>query len=119
MNLLTTKISGMEKKRKHFYFIPFIVIAFVALFSGIVMLLWNGVLAEVVNVKQITYLQALGLLVLSKILFSPFRPGPPGGFRKGGPHWREKLMNMSPEQRDRLRKEWEERRRGTFKRSGE
>jgi hypothetical protein len=99
----------MEKKRKLIVFVPFMIVAVVAGFSAIVMLLWNGVLTDVVNVKRITYPQALGLFILSKILFSSFRPGPPGGFRRGGPHWREKLMKMSPEQRERLKREWERR----------
>jgi Ca2+/H+ antiporter, TMEM165/GDT1 family len=100
----------MEKKRKRFlYFIPFIFIAVLALVSGVVMLLWNGVVTEVLNLKQITYWQALGLLIISKILFGSFRPGPPGGFRRGQ-HWRRKLMDMSPEERDHFKKEWQQRR---------
>jgi hypothetical protein len=99
----------MKKKSKKFYFVPFIIIAVIALLSAIVMLLWNNVLAEVVNVKQISYWQAAGLLILSKILFTSFRPGPPGGFRRGGPPWRNKLMNLSDEERDQFRKEWEQR----------
>lgn len=102
----------MKRKRKKFYFIPFIIIGVIAILSAIVMLLWNNVLAEVVNVKQISYWQAAGLFILSKILFSSFRPGPPGGFRKGGPPWRNKLMNLSDEERDQFRKEWQQRNTG-------
>ena len=102
----------MKKKRKIFYFIPFIIIAVIAILSAIVMLLWNNVLSAVVNVKQISYWQAVGLFILSKILFSCFRPGPPGGFRKGGPPWRNKLMQLSQEERDQFRKEWEKRNSG-------
>jgi hypothetical protein len=43
--------------------IPLAVIAFVGLLSFAVYSLWNGVLAEVIGVKTITYWQALGLLV--------------------------------------------------------
>lgn len=99
----------MKKKRKIFYFVPFIIIAVIAILSAIVMLLWNNVLVEVINVKQISYWQAAGLFILSKILFTSFRPGPPGGFRRGGPPWRKKLMNLSDEERDQFRKEWEQR----------
>jgi hypothetical protein len=99
----------MKKKGKKFYFVPFIIIAVIAVLSAIVMLLWNNVLVEVVNVKQISYWQAAGLFILSKILFTSFRPGPPGGFRRGGPPWRNKLMNLSQEERDQFRKEWEQR----------
>jgi hypothetical protein len=40
--------------------------------------LWNGVLTEVVGVKTVTYWQALGILVLARILFGGFpgRHGP-------------------------------------------
>jgi hypothetical protein len=97
----------MKKKRKFFYFIPFIIIGVVAILSGVVMLLWNGILTDILNVKRITYGQAVGLFILCKILFSSFRPGPPGGFRRGGPPWKNKLMDMSPEEREQFKKEWQ------------
>ena len=102
----------MKRKRKKFYFVPFIIIGVIGILSAIVMLLWNNVLVDVVNVKQITYWQAAGLFILSKILFTSFRPGPPGGFRRGGPPWRNKLMNLSDEEKDQFRKEWEQRKTG-------
>ncbi len=58
----------------------------IALLTWVVMLLWNGVLAEVVPVSTVTYWQALGLLVLSKILFGGFR-GKGGDYKK---RWKEK-----------------------------
>jgi len=99
----------MEKKKKRFYFIPFIILAVVALVGLIVMLLWNHIVAEVFNIKPISYGQAVGLFILCKILFSSFRPGPPAGFRKGGGHWRNKLMNMTPEEREAMKAEWRRR----------
>lgn len=80
--------------------------AFVMLFSFIVMNLWNGVLHEVVNVKTITFWQALGILVLSKILFSGF-----GGFHHKREHFRnrfrQKMMDkwekMSPEEKQQFK----------------
>jgi membrane protease YdiL (CAAX protease family) len=42
---------------------------FIALFSLILMLIWNSVMPQIFNLKQLTYLQAAGLLILSKILF--------------------------------------------------
>ncbi len=75
-----------------------------------VMLLWNNVLAVVVPVSLITFWQALGLLLLSKILF--------GGFKSGwnGPksmHWKnemkEKWQGMSIEEREKLKQEWRNR----------
>ena len=88
------------------FLMPLGILAFVALFTYAVYALWNGVLTDVLGVKIITYWQALGLLVLGKILF--------GGFphRHGGPcgHFREHLMSKhwesaTPEQREKMREE--------------
>lgn len=99
----------MRHKRKPFFLIPVFVIAIISALSVIVMLLWNGVLSEILPVKKISFLQAAGLFILCKILFSSFRPGGRGGFRRDGGAWREKLMNMSPEERDQFKNEWRKR----------
>jgi hypothetical protein len=89
----------------------FILLGLVAIlvFGGIVMLLWNNVLASVTNVHTITFLQALGLLLLSKILFGGFR----GGWGPRRTYWkqrmREKWNNMTPEERERFKQEWQRR----------
>ncbi len=84
--------------------------AFGALLSYVVMLLWNGVLAVVVPVATISFAQAIGLLVLSKILFGGFH-GKWGGGR--GMQWKnelsEKWHTMSPDERDRMKEEWRNR----------
>ena len=81
----------------------------ILIFGGIVMLLWNNVLAAVTNVRTITFVQALGLLVLSKILFGGFR----GGWGARRPYWRERMRqkwnNMTPEERERFKQEWQRR----------
>lgn len=92
--------------KRFFFLIPLAVLAFVALFGYLVYALWNGVLANVVAVKTITYWQAIGLLVLAKILFGGF-PGRRCGF---GPPWKAKMMahrwaSLTPEQREHLREE--------------
>jgi hypothetical protein len=69
----------------------------IAVLGWIVMALWNWVIPAVfVDGRAIDYLHALGLLVLSRILF--------GGFRgRGGWHgrgaWR-RWERMSPEERE-------------------
>lgn len=74
---------------------------FISLFTWIVMLLWNNVLAQVVHVGQVTFFQAMGILVLSKILFGGF------GMRGRGRNWRsrmrEKYDRMSPEEKEKFR----------------
>ncbi len=80
------------------------VIAMVALavFGFILMSLWNWLAPAVFGARTITFWQALGILVLSKILFSGLggRPG------RGG-HWRGRMRDrwarMTPEERERFR----------------
>ncbi|MES2775353.1 MAG: hypothetical protein V4722_14360 [Bacteroidota bacterium] len=76
------------------------------LFSWIVMLLWNGVLVAVTGAGIVTIWQAMGILVLSKILF--------GGFRGGrGGHWKQEMkdkwQNMSDEERVNFKEQWKDR----------
>lgn len=90
--------------RKYRFLIPFAILGFLALFTFAVYSLWNGVVTDVLNVKAITFWQALGLLVLAKILFGGF-PGRGGRF---GPPWRERWLakhwaSLPPEERERIR----------------
>src|SRR5204863_3764211 len=81
-------------------------IAAILLFTAVVMGLWNAILPAVLGVKTISYIQALGILVLSKILFGGFGRG--GGFRRGlGHEWKQKMQEkwggMSPEEREKFK----------------
>ncbi len=64
----------------------------------LVMSLWNALLPAILGVKAIGFWQALGLLVLSRILFGGLglRPGMFGAHRRMHARW----MAMTPEQRD-------------------
>jgi Ca2+/H+ antiporter, TMEM165/GDT1 family len=103
----------MEQKsfvfRKVLVFILIAVVAII-LFGTIVMWLWNNVLAVVLNIPVITFGQALGILVLSKILFGGWRGGGWGGGRH---HWknrmREKWSAMTPEEREKFKEQWQRR----------
>jgi len=94
-------------KRKIFFFI----LLFPALFLGIgaiVMLLWNAILPVVIHVESISYLQALGILVLSKILFSGFRHGYSGRNFHSPSKWhhlKEKWENMTDEEKAKYKEE--------------
>lgn len=101
---------------KRFWFFPFF--GFGALFLGgwAVMLLWNAILPDVTGVKMLSYWQAIGLLILSRILFGGWRGGgKQGSYNKHRPdfgkhkEWREKWMNMSVEERMKFKQEWRER----------
>jgi hypothetical protein len=88
--------------------IVLMVIAATLVFGAVVMGLWNAILPAVLGVKAITFMQALGILLLSKILFGGFKGG-----RGGGGAWKqrmkEKCEHMSPEQRDSFQAEWKNR----------
>jgi hypothetical protein len=77
-----------------------IVIAAVAVCGWIVQSLWNWLIPAIVGGHVITFWQAIGILLLCKLLF--------GGFRgRGGMHWRhrmgERWDKMSPQEREKFR----------------
>jgi hypothetical protein len=77
-----------------------LVLAAIAALGLIVMLLWNALVPGVFpGVRTLDYREALGLLVLSRILFGGFRGG--GGLR--GRRW-QRLEHLAPEERERLRR---------------
>lgn len=82
------------------------VVFFFALGYG-TMYLWNWLIPSLFNGPVITFWQAWGLFLLAKILF---------GFGGGGGHekkrrWKEKMkakmQHMSPEERERVRNQFE------------
>lgn len=84
--------------------IIFLVIIGVVGFGIIVMLLWNALMPDIFHLPVISFWQALGLLLLAKILFSGFRGGGPRGRMKD--KLREKWMTMTPEEREKFRQDW-------------
>jgi len=92
-------------------------IAAVLLFGAVVMGLWNAILPAVLGIKEITFIQALGILLLSKILFGGF--GRRGGWHGRHQQWRhnmqEKWVNMTPEEREKFKAEWKNRCGGRWK----
>ena len=84
------------------------VAAFISLFSFIVMSLWNAILPEVLNVNAINFWQAMGILVLSKILFGGF-----GGWGNKKQAWKQKMQekweHMTPEERNRFQESFKSR----------
>ena len=97
--------------RKFVFFIPVIIAVALLAFGGAVMLLWNAILPPVFGANTITFWQAIGLLVLCKLLF-------------GGTHWRRhcchpghdgplflrhKWHGMSDEERETWKAQWRSR----------
>src|SRR5438552_7626043 len=96
-------MNRMRNRKMRFLFIPF-ALAGLALFTWFIMLLWNNVLTAATGVRTISYFQALGIFVLSKILFG--FGGGWGGPRRGNRKWREmqqKFASMSPEEREKVK----------------
>lgn len=96
-----------------FILIPFCTVIALIGFGALVMYLWNAVMPDVfTSLKPITFWQAIGILVLAKILFGSFRRGCGRGCRRRGYHsyWGQKWMNMSEEERSKLKQEWESKR---------
>lgn len=101
----------MKRQRKGkfaFMFVAIIVIVF--LLVALLQYLWNTLMVDIFHLKAITYWQALGLFVLSRILFGRGFGKPGGGrFRKGFPTQTENGEDLSEEEKERLREEWKRR----------
>jgi hypothetical protein len=80
---------------------------FVWLCGQVVMHLWNWLLPMIFGVHTITFWQALGLVLLSRILFGRWGHGHDRGRRNhfDGDKWK----NWTPEEREKFRREMRER----------
>jgi hypothetical protein len=83
------------------------VAAIVAVLGGLTMLLWNMLIPGVFHGPEITYGQALGILILARLLFGGW-----GRHRGGWRHhrWRGRMQDhfakLSPEEREKMKSEW-------------
>jgi hypothetical protein len=93
--------------RRKPYLIPLFLIigaGAIALFGWIVMTLWNVALVPAAGANIISFWQALGLLVLSRILVGGFG----GGKHRRGNNNRAKWMSMTPEEKAAFRNDWKQ-----------
>lgn len=83
-------------------FIPLIVLAFIG-FGYVTMLLWNSLMPVIFKLPDITFWQAIGLLILFRLLFG-MGHGHHGNWhnRYRSRRFREKWEKMSPEERERF-----------------
>ena len=83
-------------------FLPFFILG-AAVFGFLVMSLWNWLMPALFGVRPVGFWQALGIFILSKILFG----GIGGGARHGGGYSRHRFMErwarMTPEEREQFR----------------
>ena len=80
---------------------------FITIGGWVVMSLWNWLGPELFGLHPVTFWQALGLLVLCRILFGGFGLG--GGnrhSRRSKDRMAERWMNMTPEERENLKQSW-------------
>ncbi len=85
--------------------IALLAVVFVSVAGAVVMWLWNALVPDIFGASEITWLQALGLLVLARLLVGGRGHGGPGGRRRWRGHWERKLASMSPEELERLKAE--------------
>lgn len=95
--------SGKPGCKTKCFKIALMVAVGIAALGWLVMLLWNWLMpALFVGAQQVDYWQALGILLLSKILF--------GG---GHGHWKSRRQqhweSMSPEEREQLKEQFKSR----------
>jgi len=86
---------------------PLLALLFVAMLAGlgfVVMSLWNWLMPALFGLKLIGYWQAVGLLILSKILLGGLRrTGGRGGHRLHG--MRGRWKQRTPEEREKFRQD--------------
>lgn len=110
-----SNFSGMRRRGPWYILFPIAFIGIGLLMGGVVMWLWNAILPAVTGWSALSYWQAVGLLILCRILFGGFRGGGGGWNRRGkgfgGPptRMRQRWMQMSDEERARFKEEWRER----------
>ena len=94
-NMVQRKIQKIIK-------VILIAIVAAAVFGFVVKALWNSLIPPIFAWHTISFWQAVGLLLLCKILFGGFRGGPGRGM-----HWRrrmgERWGQMSDEEREQFR----------------
>lgn len=96
------------RNERKIFFIPLFILL-VLLLGALVLWLWNAILPEVLGVKPLKYPQALGLLVLCKILFGNFGWKRHGGSERFKQELKDKLTNMSEEDKKKFKEEWRRR----------
>ena len=84
--------------QRRYFIAPLLLIVF-AVFSTLIMLLWNALMTVLFNLPIIGFWQAAGLLVLSRLLFGIGRSHGPWTHHTWKANLREKISNMTPEER--------------------
>jgi hypothetical protein len=90
--------------------IALFVIASIVVMAAVIMWTWNWLVPDLFHGPLINFYQAIGLMILSRLLFRGFH-----GFKGRGMHygrlenWKEKFEKMTPEEKDKMRELWKKR----------
>ncbi len=103
------KNNWIWQKRRLAFALFFLLILLVV--GAVVQLLWNTILTDVTPVKRLNFGQALGLLILCRILFGRFRFGYRGRspLYKNSQSLRAKWLKMTEEERITFKEQWKKR----------
>lgn len=104
--------TNQKWRKRRFFFFPVFIAGLFAI-SAVVMLLWNWIVPSISTIHVLSYWQAMGLLVLCRILFGGFRFGSHRRaahrhFERHAP-FRDKLMDMTDEERQQFKNQWKKR----------
>jgi hypothetical protein len=84
----------------------------VAVFGGLVMVLWNATVPDLFHGPAITFGQSIALMLLAHILlrgWSPWRYGHGWRRERWKRHFESRLSAMTPEEREKYRAAWHSR----------
>jgi len=100
------------RNRKCFFF-PLLILSIFAV-SAIVMLLWNWIIPGISNLSPLSYWQAMGLLLLCRILFSGlhFKRHHTRGIRHAHfahAAFKDKFMDLTVEEKQKFKDQWKSR----------
>ena len=96
--------------KKKMILIPIFFIAMVILVGFVVMYLWNWLMPEIFDLQTINYWQAMGIIVLSKILFGGWgHKGKCCGSKRGNHgHWKHKFKHKWSNMSEEDKSKWQE-----------
>lgn len=95
------------KRKPYLILIP---ITLLLLLPFVIQQLWNHLITDLFPIRAIGYWEALGLFILCRMLFGNFGFGRRS--HKASDQVRKQWMNMSDDDRKRLREEWKRRKSG-------
>ena len=103
MNFNSAEAGSKCCKARKCWMIPFIILGIVLIKGALTMVVWNALVPDLFHGPVLSYFQAVGLVVLSKLLFGcGFKPCM--GHGRFGPPWK-RLEGLTPEERAKIKEE--------------